>query len=271
MTKQSIALLGVLLQSLLSFSQEDHWDVYLAQYEKGAGSTLVNMSLKESAPMKQFPFLLKTGVKLINCSGDGLPAKDEFEVLYQISDKIRFVIDSMSKSKPAGTFSYQCERIDYYYINDTNSVRKLLESAYKTGFPNYKYTIDIANDQNWEAYLTFLYPNEETSEYMSNEKVVLNLNKEGDDLSKPRQVDHWIYFKTEPDRNKFITYALKEKFKVENRKYAKDSKLHYQLQISRIDHVDIESISKITIRLRKKAKEQNGEYDGWETFVIKEK
>jgi hypothetical protein len=269
--KQYTILFALLLQTLLSFSQEEQWDVYLAQYEKGVGSTVLNMSLKQLAPMKQFPYLLTTGVKLINCSPEGLPVKDELDVLYQISDRIKALVDSISINKLAGTFSYQCERIDYYYLSDTNEVRKSLEAAYKNYFPNYKYSIKISNDQNWEGYLTFLYPNEETYEYMSNEKVIGNLTKEGDDLSKPRQVDHWLYFKTEADRNKFILYATKEKFKIEKKDYYKDSKLPYRLQISRTDKVDINSISTITIALRKKALEYNGKYDGWETFVIKKK
>ena len=271
MKRQYTILFGLLLQASLSFSQGENWDVYMAQYEKGVGSTLINMSLKEYAPTKEFPFLLTTGVKLIKCSEDGLPTKNEFEVLYQISDKMKSLIDSKSKNKSAGTFSYQCERLDYYYLTDTIGIRQLLESAYQKGFPNYKYSINIKNDKDWEAYLTFLYPNEETYEYMSNQKVILNLTKEGDDLSKPRQVDHWLFFQTEADRNKFIPYVVKEKFKVESKKFVNDAKLKYQLQISRIDNVNIDSISKITIELRKKAKELNGEYDGWETFVIKGK
>ncbi len=43
----------------------------------------------------------------------------------------------------------------------------------------------------------------------------------------------------------------------------------YKLQISRIDKVDISSISKLTLELRKQAVHCNGEYDGWETFLVK--
>jgi hypothetical protein len=271
MKKQYAILFVLMLQILSSFSQQENWDVYLAQYEKGVGSTVLNMSLRGHAPMKEFPYLLTTGVKLINCTPEGLPLKDELDVLYQISDKIKSVLDSISGNKPAGTFSYQCERIDYYYLNDTNQVQKILEAAYQTQFPKYKYSVKIRKDQNWEGYLTFLYPNEETYEYMSNEKVILNLTKEGDDLSKSRQVDHWLYFKNESGRNKFILYATKEKFRIEKKDYHKESTLPYQLQISRTDKVDINSISTITITLRKKALEYNGNYDGWETFVIKKK
>ncbi|HWK06240.1 MAG TPA: DUF695 domain-containing protein [Puia sp.] len=262
---------GFLLLSLLSFAQEENWDVYMAQYEKGPGSTLINMSLKATAPIKEYPFLLKTGVKLINCGQEGLPSSEESDAIYAMSDKMKSVIDFTLKSKSAGTFSYQCKRMDYYYVNDTDNIRRLLESAYKKYYPKYEYSIEIKNDPKWEAYLDFLYPNEETMEYMSNSKVVLKLTQAGDDLSKPRQVDHWLYFKNEADRELFIAYASKENYKMEGKKYIEKSPLHFQLQISRMDKVDMISITEITKKLRKKAKELNADYDGWETFVIKDK
>lgn len=269
--KRFTLLFGILVNALSAFTQEENWDVYMAQYKKGAGSTVINMSLKEVAPVKELPYLLSTGVTIIKCATEGLPAKDEFDMLYKISDNIKAIVDSRTKNEFAGTFSYQCERNDYYYLTDTVGIRKLLESAYKTAFPKYKFSINIRKDEEWEAYLTFLYPNDETFEYMSNDKVILKLSEAGDNLTKPRQVDHWLYFKTEADRDKFIPYALKEKFKVESKQFNKNVKLKYQLQISRIDKVDVNSISKVTIELRKKAKELNGVYDGWETFVVKSK
>ena len=241
----------------------------MARYEEGPGSTLVNMSLLTKAPMKQYPYLLKAGVKLKKCSDDGLFTPAESDVLYSISDKIKASIDSLEKNISAGTFTCQCLRTDYYYIGDTTNARAVLAATFKTYLPNYEYIIEIRPDSAWNSYLKFLYPNEETMEYIENGKVVMNLSKEGDDLSKPRQVDHWLYFKTEADRATFLQYALQEKFKVEGKEYTSKGKLHYQLHLSRTDMVDLGSICPITLKLRKKAKELNGEYDGWETFVIK--
>lgn len=269
MIKHQLLLIILTACSAVSFSQEDNWDVYMAQYEKGAGSTLVNLTLKENAPIKQFPFLLQVGVELIACTKEGLPSKEEFDLLYEVSDRMKAITDSLSANKAAGTFSYQCKRTDYFYIADTANLRKVMEAAFKSKFPDYVYFIKIQPDPKWEAYLDFLYPNDETYEYMLNEKVILGLQKAGDGLSKPRQVDHWLYFKTDADREKFIQFAAKENYKIEKKDFIKDSKLQYQLQISRTDPVDVYSISKITIGLRKKAKEMNGDYDGWETFVVK--
>lgn len=262
-------ILSALLLSGSCFCQEDTWDVYLAQYEKGAGSTVINMSLKERAPVKLYPYLLKVGVKLLSCTDEGLPSKEEFKTLYAISDKVKDKVDSLKKNKAAGTFSYQCSRTDYYYVTDTNSVRKVLQSMFKKYYPRYEYNIEIKSDPGWEAYLTFLYPNEETREYMENSKVTMKLTEAGDDLSKSRQVDHWLYFKTEADREIFIKYALSENFKVEGKEISKKSALQFQLHLSRTDKVNVGAISAVTIQLRRKAQALNGDYDGWETFVIK--
>jgi len=259
----------LLFPSLSAISQEDHWEAYLAQYEKGVGSTLINMSLRTIAPMKQYPFLLKAGVKLKKCSPDGLFTDAESDVLYSISDKIKTRIDSLEKNMSVGTFTYQCERTDYYYIGDTTHARAVLSAAFRRYLPDYEYIIEIRPDSAWNSYLLFLYPNEETMEYIENSKVVMNLSKAGDDLSKPRQTDHWLYFGTEADREAFVKYALEEKFKVEGKEYREKADLHYQLHLSRTDMVDVGSISAITLKLRRKAKELNGKYDGWETFVIK--
>ena len=243
----------------------------MARYEKGAGSTVFNVSLKDSAPIKRFPFLLKTGVKVKDCPQDGLATGNELDTLYAISDKMKSIVVAAIANREAGTFSYQCERTDYYYVGDTSNIRKRLETAFKTYYPEYKYSIEIRNDPDWDAYLKFLYPSEDVMEYMSNQKVIFGLTKAGDDLSKPRQVDHWLYFKSEGDRSLFITYALKENFKLEGQKKLDKGTRPFQLRISRTDNVDMSSIMEITQKLRKKAKELNGDYDGWETFVIKGK
>ncbi|MES1220061.1 MAG: DUF695 domain-containing protein [Bacteroidota bacterium] len=264
-------LIGLyLVISFTSFCQtEENWDAYMASYEKGPGSTLLNMSLKQIAPVKTLPFVIVTGVTFKDCTNEGMPTKAEFENLYKISDSIKNLLDKNYTNTLAGTFTYQCQRLDYYFSSDTVKIRSSLKLVYENRFPGYEYYINIKSDPEWRFYLDFLYPNKESQEYMSNQKVISKLQQEGDQLIKARQVDHWLYFKTEKDREKFIEYAKEKGFKIENKRFPKDSKL-YQLQISRNDKVDIDSISSITLELRKKAESFNGDYDGWETFVIKD-
>jgi Family of unknown function (DUF695)/Regulator of ribonuclease activity B len=251
-------------------SDDDHWEAYLAQYEKGTGSALVNFSLKKLAPVKAFVFLLKAGVKIKQCTEDGLPTREEWKDLYDISDKVKAIVKANGAFKYAGVFTYQCRRTDYYYITDTMGIREKLTTAFNDSAPGREFKVEMKADPQWEAYLTFLYPNEETMEFISNQKVVLNLVKAGDNLAKPRQVDHWLYFRTEAGRNQFVKFALLRSYKVEGQEFSSSGALHFQLHLSRTEDVSLPSISTITLELRRKAKEFEGEYDGWETFVIKE-
>jgi len=269
MAKSFIILGFLFVFSLDSFCQGEKWDVYMANYEKGAGSTVLDMAFKAKAPLKEYPFLLITGVKVNDCGPDGLPTKKAFDELYKISDKIKSIMDGSFPNKLVGTFTYQCERVDYYYLTDTTKVREQLDLAYDNNFPKSDKIIKLQKDSKWDAYISFLYPNDETLEYMSNQKVIFNLTDAGDKLTKPRKVDHWLYFKTSTDRDKFAAFIVQKKYKIESKNISEKSNLKYQLQISRIDLVDLESITKITLELRKKALEFNGDYDGWETYIVK--
>jgi hypothetical protein len=265
-----ISFLLLLFISFSCFSQSDgQWEIYMARHDKGPASILFDMSLKESAPDKKLPFLLKTGVKYPDCTTDGMPSEKEFTNLYSISDSARSIVDDLVDNKMAGSFTYQCERMDYYYVADTTGLRKKLAAMYKKRFPGYSYTVSIKRDPKWETYTGFLYPNEESMQQMQNLKVVMKLEEAGDKLEQPRLVDHYLYFATEKDRKDFIEIAQKNNFKVESVDFVKDQKLPYQLHLSRVDKVDITSITSVTWQLVKDVKSYKGEYDGWEAIVVK--
>ena len=266
-TKHVLSIFCFLPLTLLA--QQENWDVYLAQYEKGTGSTLINMSAKEYAPNKQLPFVLITGVTFNNCNMDGMPAKEQFTDLYQISDSIKAALDRKVVNASVATFTYQCQRFDYYYVKDTIGLREFLLTIYSQYFSSYKPYFNLKEDKSWQAYLTFLYPNDETLEFMRNQKVLEKLKEAGDKLEKARQIDHWIYFATETDQNCFINYITKLKFKIESKEKTKDSKTPYKLQFSRVDKIDLSAISKITLYLRAQAQKCHADYDGWETAVVK--
>jgi uncharacterized protein (TIGR01619 family) len=268
MNKMIPSICLLVLTSNLS-AQQENWDTYMAHYEKGPGSTLVNMSIKKIAPDKNFPFLFSAGIKFTNCDSSGLPLSSEFTNLYSISDSVVTVVSLLIKNILAGSFTYQCQRRDYFYVPDTAGLRLQLTDFISNHFPGYTAVFDIKKDKDWKTYLDFLYPNEETIEYMKNEKVLMKLRDAGDKSEKARPVDHFLYFNTENDRNCFIQYAIQNHFKIESKTNEKDSRLPYKLQLSRTDKIDLPAISKITLELERQAKKCNGDYDGWETAVTR--
>jgi uncharacterized protein (TIGR01619 family) len=250
-------------------AQEPQWETYMGQYEKGPGSTILDMSIRNTAPVKDFPFLLVTGVTFEKCTADGLPEKEAFPQLYKVSDAVKLCMDKSLVNIFAGTFTYQCERLDYYYIKDTTGIREKLNKLYADSVPGAKFYTNIKVDKIWQAYLDFLYPNALSLEFMLNEKLLQKLQQAGDQLDKERPVNHLIYFTTEADEQCFIPYMLKQHFKIVSKEKTDDSKRLFKLQITRTDKVDLSTISAITIDMKRMAMKCNGEYDGWETAVVK--
>lgn len=252
-----------------AIAQSGEWDTYLARYEKGPGSTLVNMALKQKAPDSTRPFLFAAGVKFKNCTNEGLPASSAFISLNRISDSIVALLDKHPGTVLAGTFSYQCERKDYFYVADTSGLRSAVTLLLAAQFPGYTPAFLIKEDKVWDAYLHFLYPNEQTRLYMQNQGIIMRLEKSGDNTALTRPVDHYLYFKSPKDRECFIYKALSQHYRV----VAKDSSNHtgspYSLHISREDKADLATINKITSWIKAEATRCKGEYDGWETIIRK--
>lgn len=257
------------------------WDSYLARYEAGLGSVLVNMDLVAMAPNRALPYLVITGVNSLTCTSDGFPTHKEYKKLYRISNEINRLIfasgtrtDSITHlplqetSLLVGTFTHQCQRLDYVYVADTVGLRAALQQAYARKYKRYVYHIQIIKDPEWDGYRTFLYPNEAVRIFMMNNRAITRMNDAGDALSRPRFVEHRIYFDTSEDREYFIRYIGRINYDIKDTREVSRDSLRYQLLLARFGTVSLEEMNKQTTYLRAKAREFNGVYDGWQTKLI---
>jgi uncharacterized protein (TIGR01619 family) len=250
-------------------SQKEEWQNYMATYEQNKpGSVTLRMDLINSAPLLDYEYVLVTGVNFETTSKDGFPDSDQtFTILHGLEDEVLNLVSKTSNSILVGSFMYNSQRLQYFYLTDTIEIRNELNAFYNSKSRNGYVNIKV--DQEWNYYREFLYPSQETLNYMGDESVVRNLMKAGDDLSTSRRVDHWIYFKDKSSMKLFEKEVSKVEFIVGSSGKNKKSELPFVMNIWRIDKVDLGSIYPITNKLRMLAKKMNGEYDGWETVVVK--
>lgn len=264
-----ILAIPALLFPLLAKCQAEDWDTYTANYKKGPGSTMVDLSLKKVAPIKDLSFVAAIGVMCKDCQDDGMPTKKELEKCYVISDTIKAKIDKLVLNRMAGTFTYRCDRLDYFYVSDTSRIRERMTTLFKVYFPTYKPYIIIRKDKDWDVYKDILYPNEENAERMENQKVVMKLMEAGDKLNIERPVTHWVDFVNEKDRSCFMAYASSHGYAVETSMKRVETEWLYKMKMIRSDLVDLETITKITLELNREIKKCKGIYEGWDAPVVK--
>jgi regulator of RNase E activity RraB len=154
----------------------------------------------------------------------------------------------------------------YYYTDSTDgSQLDILAAKY---LKHYQHSItQIEEPKPGDYYNEHLYPNKADWHRMVNRQVVNKLQELGDNLEKSRTVNHWIYFSSAESCDFFEEKVQKDGFHIEEQE-TQDQK--QSLRISRNDVVRLHAISEVTDYLVNAALECQGDYDGWESKVIKE-
>lgn len=249
---------------------QSDWDYYLTDINDHRSSIAVDLALNKIAPINDQPNLVWISVKLNNPTENGLSISEELPSLAAIEDALVAAIENKYVSTNIGRLTSNGCRVFYFYLGDNLLYDKAISDT-MVAFPTYEYDYGTAEEQTWDCYFKLLYPDSETMQSITNRKVITSLMKNGDKLTREREVDHWIFFKNATDMDTYAEAIIKENFIIVNKDYdTAFGKLPHRLRIKRIDKVDQDSIDEYVIYLWRLANDCNGDYDGWETSVEKD-
>lgn len=256
--------------SVPTVEHQEQWEFYFSNVNDKLGSLLVDLGLHKVAPIADKPNVVWVSIKMNKPREDGLSSQEESVLLGEIEDALVDKIVSKHNAIYAGRLTSAGDRDLYFYFGDTTLYDKTI-SEVMIAYPRYEFDFGSKEDKEWGGYFDFLYPLPQQFQSIQNRRVIEQLEKEGDKLTQEREVFHWIYFKSDSDREKFLEKIKNDNFSI----VSKDSdeswgEFAYRLEIKRIDKVDQNSVDEYVIYLWKLADEIGGEYDGWETSIEKD-
>lgn len=243
--------------------QTERWDTYMAKMGNMPASVLVNLGLIEIAPDRRFPFLVITGPKTKNCTTMGLPDKEEIGVLEEILTATGNFITGVTPKVLAGTVTRNCERLNYYYVKDTTGIRTALNRMYTRSFKNYAYVIGVKADPDWNSYRNFLFPDEETRNWMENDRILTAMLQAGDSLKGERQIDFLLSFRSDSDRSGLGKFAISRGYTVTNSTGNTVPGAPFEVVVAERSVLKTDSINRRSMELKMSARNHNGYYDGW--------
>ena len=246
---------------------EHDWASYFCRVEDKPASIRLNLALNEIAPIEKYNHRIWFSIKLLDPDENGLSTKEEFPVICKIEDDISEALEKLGMIlvgalKTNGTFDL------YFYSKNTGEFEEVANSVMKK-HSNYSYAIDAKADNDWNDYFDFLYPGEYEYQTILNQKVLINLETNGDNSESEREIDHWLYFETEKDRNSYIQKIEKIGYKVISTNILDKGKNAYQLNISKVSNANRNTINDFVWELIILSKEDNGTYDGWGCPIVK--
>ena len=243
-----------------------NWDFFMCRIEGAPASIRTNLALIEVAPLEELTQRLQFCIKMKKPTPEGFPSNEEYPILCAIEDAIG------EKAEAAGAVLVSVIKSEgvlelWFYCDNAET---LVDICKKTlgNFEGYLYQDFSVEDPEWEDYFGFLYPDEFSYQTMQNRKVLMQLEKNGDKMEVPREIDHFIYFKEAAQQQAFAKEAEAKGFKVrfnddefvEDRK-AEGKEYPYMVEATREDSpLDIDDIVWDLLEL---ASPFEGDYDGW--------
>lgn len=245
----------------------DNWDFYSCRVDDEPASIYLDLGLADEAPLKERPFMAYVRVHMRQPRPDGLSSQEEFEELLRLEDHLIAALTAADRSTFVGRNTSGGCRDFYFYTADPNGWSTQVGDA-MADFAEYRHESGSRLDREWNSYFGFLYPSPADLERIQNRRVCESLQKNGDALAEPREIDHWAYFPDEAARASFLDYIDTQGFDVRDLIQSESAEMPFGVQFYRVDVPSLDSIDAVTLPLFEAATERGGDYDGWETPVV---
>jgi len=246
---------------------EDNWALYMAEINGPPASLFINLDERPDADPDPRPYVCRLHLNLAAPSEDGLTTQEESESLLKLEDELTEALSSSHNGAFVGRVTHDGRRLFFFYLTNADGVEELISHRLRA-FNGYRWAHVVEHDPDWKHFSDLLYPSPEEMQIIQNGRVLDALEREGDLNHIARRVDHWLYF---PDRTaveKFKSESAALNFKVELEERSSGDG-QWKLRIYREDCVELNHINDITLNLYELAIGCGGEYDGWETLVVR--
>lgn len=255
-----------------SFVMSDKWEMYFSQFDEDPAAVLVDLGIAETIPDAERPKLLWMSLQMKSPDENGFASEEEEDLLTKIEDTFIDAVELTSNAILVGRITTAGRREFYFYSKTEEGFDDTIAEAMEQ-FEDYTFETGSEDDEEWGQYQNVLYPGAEDQQQIFNRQTIDQLTESGDVLTKPRPVDHFANFPTPENRTDFVTavsatgnyIVIDEDFDDDP-----DCEMPYGASIQRVSPVDWDTIEDITIELFDLARENDGEYEGWGSQVVRE-
>lgn len=249
------------------------WNAYRSWIDDNPAVFRLNLALDEVAPIEGFSYCVRITIELKNPDENGFSTNERPQI-YAIEDQILRPLQS-DKDILVAVLTVQGEVTWYFYSQAPEALQERLSATWDTSM-GYTYQVECSEDKQWNFFLKGLYPNIYEKQTIYNREILSACQENEDQVEVPRPIEHWLYFDTEQDMLSaiekaaalgFTVYSSEKVVPEEGKEVQED--LGYCLILSKENTpVDIDGDTWDLIDI---ALDTHGNYDGWETILVKEK
>lgn len=250
--------------------QNSSWLTYSEENQKKQKTNInVKIDLLEKAPIKEYSYVIATGLAYKSWNFDELPDESINKKLTEFHKKLNTFLQAY-KPIYVGKITGNNKEIHYYYVKSKSKLRKSIREFYEKNYNLYKFYSQIWLDKDWRTYFESLYPPEYELIKLNNKATIAKLKESGDNLLKSRKVAHTVFFTNKNEMLKFKSIVGAEGYEIVGEQKIKQSSFEYKFVFSKVTPITLTYINKETLNILDNISIFNAAYDGWETTIIAE-
>ena len=248
---------------------QEYWEVYMKPLEGHPAMVSFNVSASEGLPDMALGYVGFVKVPLLHPTKEGLISAEEEGDIGFMEDSLEMESLRYRIGTYVGRIVTKSEINFIYYLKYEFEWKDTVNAAMKK-FSNYSFEMGSRADFEWEVYQKLLYPTATQWQIIQNHNSCDALVKAGDTLKESRAIEHKIYFETQKERASFMKVIEEDGFSVQKEMEPTEEVALYGLQFYRVDIPFYYNIDELTLAIIAKGEEYHGQYDGWETSLVKE-
>jgi hypothetical protein len=248
---------------------QEYWESYLKPIDGHKAMVSLNAGVADDVPDTEYMYVAFVKVKLALPKEDGLVGEEESHDVGFIEDRLEMESLRYRCGKYIGRIISHGEVNFIYYLKLHFEWQNVVESA-MGHFKEYSYEFGSRLDTEWEVYQKLLFPTIREWQIIANHHSCDRLLEQGDNLHQERAIEHKAYFETLGDRESFIELIKEKNFKIQKQTEVPfREKTMYGLEFYRVDTPHYYHIDTLTMEIIEMSQHCNGQYDGWESSLVK--
>ena len=235
----------------------------LEEVIRNEGDQVVKIEVDPNAYgyMQKFPWLLSLFIKFDSQEH----SMEECEQFLDTKESLITFLQLDNTSKYVGSREIDGWSELYFYTQNSKDFTKKV-AAFLQDF-EYPFETNIVKDAKWEFFKKTLYPTEEEWDAIESKRIIKMLYEEGDDIMVPRKVEHYVYFDTPTQKERFVERLPLEGFAYQDEISTED--FENGVALVKEHNVGVDTIAHETALLREAIAPQNGHYALWSTTMAK--
>lgn len=245
----------------------DHWETFPCTLGERLAWISYDHGVRKEINALPFANCARFKVKLKAPDAQGFPQREELLPLERLETTLTRRVEQWGGIS-IGRITVNGARYFFFYTAaDAEQAKALAHSL--TRDTGYQIVLTFDLDVERKAYWNELFPTDDDWQAIKDLRVERTLREQGDPLIQPRLIEHWLYFRTRADRERFIA-RIPTTFEIIREFDSPDSRPgHFGLLLGHTGLPEYTSISKITLPLVRAAREYGGQYEGWEAQACK--